>query len=184
MSEKRGPYAWLSVLFLTLSLFLTGCRVGISLHSPSASPVVVSPGAQEAPIAQAVFRAINKDRASAGLSPLRWSDALARSAGQHNRAMMTANRLAHQLPGESDLGAREREQGVAWLLAAENVGVTSEMDENGALRLHRAMMAEKPPDNGHRRNILTSASNLLGVAVLLDSVHGELWLTEDFAQVV
>jgi len=44
------------------------------------------------------------------------------------------------------------------------------------------MMAEKPPDDGHRRNILSTSYALIGVDVLIDAHHG-IWLTEDFAQV-
>jgi hypothetical protein len=46
------------------------------------------------------------------------------------------------------------------------------------------LMAEKPPDDGHRRTILDTRSNQLGVDILFDSTHGQLWLTEDFAEVL
>jgi hypothetical protein len=42
---------------------------------------------------------------------------------------------------------------------------------------------EKPPDDGHRLNILTTSRNIVGVVILIDQQHGILWLTEDFAQV-
>jgi uncharacterized protein YkwD len=134
-------------------------------------------------IAQAVFQAINQSRAANGLSPLKWSAALARSAKQHNLAMQAANILSHQLPGEPALGDRESQQGVNWSWAAENIGETSDQTLNGALGLHQAMMSEQPPDDGHRQNILTTRGNIVGVAILIDQQHGLLWLTEDFAQV-
>ena len=112
-----------------------------------------------------------------------WSTALASSAGKHNLAMQAANTLSHQLPGEAALGDRESQQGVSWTWAAENVGETSDQSVNGALGLHRAMMSEQPPDDGHRQNILTTSGTILGVAILLDQQHGLLWLTEDFARV-
>ncbi len=139
--------------------------------------------AQEKQIAQSVFNAINKDRAAAGLAQLQWSDALVKSARQHNITMMGANQLSHQLPGEPDLGKRETQQGVQWTQAAENIGFTEDVSENGALGLHKAMMAEQPPDDGHRKNILDTQNNRLGVDILFDSVHGRLWLTEDFAKI-
>ena len=112
-----------------------------------------------------------------------WSTALAKSASQHNLAMQAANTLSHQLPGEAALGDRERQQGVNWTFAAENVGETSDQSVNGALGLHRAMMSEQPPDDGHRQNILTTSGTIVGVAILIDQQHGLLWLTEDFARV-
>jgi uncharacterized protein YkwD len=97
--------------------------------------------------------------------------------------MQAANTLSHQLPGEPDPGARERQQGVNWIWAAENIGETTDQSVNGALALHQAMMNEQPPDNGHRLNILTTTGTMVGVAILLDQQHGKLWLTEDFARV-
>jgi len=139
--------------------------------------------AQEAQIAQAVFQAINQSRAANGLTPLTWSTALANSARQHDLTMQAANTLSHQLPGEAAFGDRERQQGVNWSWAAENIGGTSDQTVKGALGLHQAMMSEQPPDDGHRQNILTTSGNIVGIAILIDQQHGQLWLTEDFAHV-
>jgi uncharacterized protein YkwD len=97
--------------------------------------------------------------------------------------MKAANTLSHQLPNEAALGDRERKQGVQWWFAAENIGENSEQTQDGALVLHKAMMAEKPPEDGHRQNILTKQGTILGVDILIDTQNHELWLTEDFARV-
>ena len=78
--------------------------------------------------------------------------------------------------------ARESQQGVAWTWAGENCGYTSDRTTAGALGIHRSMMAEQPPNDGHRQNILTATGNQVGVDVVLDGAHGRLWLTEDFAK--
>lgn len=168
-----------------LLLFLSACSATISLPAAptQAGTGAASSTATESQIAQAVFQAINQSRAANGLAPLKWSDALARSARQHNLTMQAANTLSHQLPGEPDLGARETQQGITWTFAAENIGETTDQSVNGALSLHQAMMAEKPPDNGHRLNILSTAATMVGVSILIDQQHGKLWLTEDFAKV-
>jgi uncharacterized protein YkwD len=44
------------------------------------------------------------------------------------------------------------------------------------------MLGETPPNDGHRRNILSATFAVVGVDVYLDSTHGRLWLTEDFAR--
>ncbi|GAC1360962.1 MAG: hypothetical protein NVS2B12_27920 [Ktedonobacteraceae bacterium] len=139
--------------------------------------------ASEGQIARAVFKAINDDRAAARLPALKWSSQLAASARQHNLAMKAANTLAHQLPNEPALGEREHQQHIQWWWAAENIGETSDMTQSGALGLHRAMMAEQPPEDGHRRNILTNQGTMLGVDILIDTQNHILWLTEDFAKV-
>ena len=178
--------SWIGIICLTIFLLLvSACSTTIT--APAAptqtSTSAASTTTKENQIAQAVFQAINKSRAANKLTTLKWSNALASSARQHNTAMQAANTLSHQLPGEPDLGARESKQGVNWTWAAENVGETTDQSLNGALTLHTAMVNERPPDNGHRLNILTTTGTMVGVAILLDQQHGKLWLTEDFAKV-
>ena len=186
---NRIKLSWIGSIFLTILLFLLcACSTTTGNLAPARDATTshqagTGPTATEEQIAQAVFQAINQSRAANGLPPLTWSTALANSARQHNLAMQAANTLSHQLPGEAGLGDRERQQGVNWSWAAENIGETSDTTVNGALALHQAMMSEQPPNDGHRQNILTTDGNLVGVAILIDQQHGKLWLTEDFAQV-
>lgn len=158
-------------------------QTGVS-HTPTPpTPAQTGATATEFQIAQAVFQAINQSRAANGLAPLTWSNALARSARQHDLAMQAANTLSHQLPGEAFFSDRERQQGVNWTWAAENIGENSDQSTAGALALHQAMMSEKPPDDGHRQNILTTSGNIVGIDIVIDPRNGKLWLTEDFAKV-
>jgi uncharacterized protein YkwD len=178
---NRIKPSWMVSICLTLLLFLLcACSTLISYQTPP-SQTGAGATATENQIAQAVFQAINHSRAQGGLPPLTWSTALANSARQHDLAMQAANTLSHQLPAEAALGDRERQQGVNWSWAAENIGETSDLTVNGALGLHQAMMSEQPPDDGHRQNILTTSGTSVGVAILIDQQHGLLWLTEDFA---
>jgi uncharacterized protein YkwD len=134
----------------------------------------------EQQIAQAVFQAINTSRASAGLPALRWSTALAGGARKHNELMAAADQLSHQLAGEPGIGTRITQDGVNWTWCGENIGYTSNTSTGGALGLHQMMMAEQPPNDGHRQNILSVNFTMVGVDILFDSRH-LLWLTEDFA---
>ncbi len=183
--NRIKPLWVVSICLTTLLLLMCACSTMTGNQTPSAQAGVSATGAtaQEAQIAQTVFQAINQSRAQRGLSPLTWSTALANSARLHNLTMQAANTLSHQLPGEAALGDRERQQGVNWSWAAENIGETSDQTVNGALGLHQAMMSEQPPNDGHRQNILTISGNIVGIAILIDQQHGQLWLTEDFAHV-
>jgi uncharacterized protein YkwD len=178
---NRIKPSWMVSICLTILLFfLCACSTLIGYQAPSAQTGGTT--ATENQIAQAVFQAINQSRAQSGLPPLTWSTALANSARQHDLTMQAANTLSHQLPGEAGLGDRERQQGINWSWAAENIGETSDLTANGAQGLHQAMMSEQPPNDGHRQNILTTSGTSVGVAILIDQQHGELWLTEDFTQ--
>ena len=49
-----------------------------------------------------------------------------------------------------------------------------------AVGLTRSMLDEKPPDDGHRLNILSSAFTHIGISVYRDS-SGTVWMTQDFS---
>jgi uncharacterized protein YkwD len=94
--------------------------------------------------------------------------------------------LSHQCPGEPDLGARETAAGVHWTAAGENIGDGGPVADTAAaiaqmaVGLTQAMLSEKPPGDGHRRNILSRSFTHIGIAVFRDS-RGTVWLTQDFS---
>jgi len=133
-------------------------------------------------LAQALLSAVNTARTQAGLPALSWSPGLQRSAARHNRAMAAANQLASRVAGEPSLGVRQANQGVAASFAAENLGYADGAGLAAILAVHQQMLAEQPPENSRRQNLLSTAVTAVGIDVLLDSAHGRLWITEDFAR--
>ncbi len=94
--------------------------------------------------------------------------------------------LSHQCPGEASLGARETAAGVKWTAAGENIGEggpvadTTSAIAQMAVGLTQSMLNEKPPDDGHRMNILSTSFTHIGIAVYRDG-SGTVWLTQDFS---
>jgi uncharacterized protein YkwD len=131
--------------------------------------------------AKAVFSQLNAERATNGLKPLRWSDRLHYSAHRHNLQMGQANTLSHQLPGEASLGDRVT-LWYAWSSCGENIAWNSQRSQAGVLALETSMYSETPPNDGHRRNILSTSFVDVGVDVVDDSTHGRVWLTTDFGK--
>jgi uncharacterized protein YkwD len=133
-----------------------------------------------------VLALINQARSAAGLAPLTTTAGLNSSASTHNSTMAGGCGLSHQCPGEPDLGARETAAGVHWTAAGENIGEggpvanTTAAIAQMAVGLTQAMLNEKPPNDGHRRNILSSSFTHIGIAVFRDS-SGTVWLTQDFS---
>jgi uncharacterized protein YkwD len=138
-----------------------------------------SSGAQS--LALAVYQAINRARTAQHLATLGWDAQLQQSAHAHNRAMAGANTLSHQVGAEPSLGNRESSAGVEWTYAAENIGWTTDRSLAGVLDIQARMLAESPPNDAHRRNIMAGQAQTVGVDVYFDAAHGRLWLTEDFA---
>ena len=93
--------------------------------------------------------------------------------------------LMHQCPNEPDLGTRISHQRVQWQTVGENIGeggpvFSNDNSLNMVSMIHQGMMAEKPPEDGHRRNLLSKDFHRIGISISIDA-HNTLWLTEDFA---
>jgi uncharacterized protein YkwD len=133
-----------------------------------------------------VLSLINQARASAGLPPYTLSSGLDQSAARHNATMAAGCGLSHHCPGEPALGDRETAAGVHWTAAGENIGEGGPVSDSAAaiaqmaVNLTQSMLNEKPPDDGHRLNILSSTFRHAGIAVSRDS-SGTVWLTQDFS---
>jgi uncharacterized protein YkwD len=133
-----------------------------------------------------VLALINQARSAAGLPALTITSGLETSSSAHNMLMAGGCGLSHQCPGEQALGDRETAAGVHWTSAGENIGEggpvasTSAAIAQMAVGLTQSMLNEKPPDDGHRMNILSSSSTHIGIAVYRDS-SGTVWLTQDFS---
>ena len=48
--------------------------------------------------------------------------------------------------------------------------------------MQRMMYNEKPPDDGHRQNILNKTYLDVGIDVINDSIHDKVWLVTDFGK--
>jgi len=152
----------------------------------SPSPRGSTPPGQQLAVATQVLALINQARAQAGLPLYSLSSGLDRSAGAHNALMAAGCGLSHQCRGEPPLGTRETDAGVTWTSAGENIGEGGPVPDTSAgiaqmaLTLAEDMLNEKPPDDGHRLNILSSSFQIIGIAVFRDS-SGTVWMTQDFA---
>jgi uncharacterized protein YkwD len=158
--------------------------------SPSPMPAKTNPASTPAAglsaAAQQVLALINQARSQAGLPAYTVSSGLDTSAARHTTVMAAGCGLSHQCPGEPALGARETAAGVHWTAAGENIGEGGPVAGSTAaiaqmaVALTQSMLDEKPPGDGHRLNILSSAFTHVGISVFRDS-SGTVWMTQDFS---
>jgi uncharacterized protein YkwD len=133
-----------------------------------------------------VLTLINAARAAAGLPALTITAGLERSASAHNALMAAGCGLMHQCPGEPGLGTRETAAGVHWTSAGENIGQGGPLVASTAaitqlaMTLTQDMLNEQPPNDGHRKNILSDTFTHIGIAITRDP-SGTVWLTQDFS---
>jgi uncharacterized protein YkwD len=153
--------------------------------TPPPTPAASS-GSADARAAAGVLAVINQARARAGLRAYSVTSGLLASAGRHDRLMAGGCGLSHQCPGEPPLGDRETAAGVRWTTAGENIGEGGPVPDTAAaitrmaVILTQDMLGEKPPDDGHRRNLLSPAFGHIGIVIYRDS-RGTVWMTQDFS---
>jgi uncharacterized protein YkwD len=153
---------------------------------PAKTNPASTPPAGLSAAAQQVLALINQARSQAGLAVYTVSSGLDTSAARHTTVMAAGCGLSHQCPGEPALGARETAAGVHWTAAGENIGEGGPVAGSTAaiaqmaVGLTQSMLDEKPPDDGHRLNILSSAFTHVGISVFRDG-SGTVWMTQDFS---
>ncbi|MDT4916832.1 MAG: hypothetical protein QOH89_1532 [Pseudonocardiales bacterium] len=169
-------------VILLIALLVAGLTAGAVVTASPAGAAVPARTDLEKRIDWAILRLVNKERAIFGLRPLRMVSQLRLSARRHNVQMAAYNEMSHQLPGEPDFTTRMSNAGYQWSWAGENIAWNSEMTLPGVTLLQRLMYHEKPPNDAHRLNILSTHYRNIGVDVYLDRAHHKVWLTTDFGK--
>lgn len=127
---------------------------------------------------------INADRAAAGLPPVEYSDQLSQAADAHCREMVDGNYASHwnrdgwkPYLRYSAAGIRDH--------TSENIHAFWSTDFREAqvwqyvAEGHKAFMAERPPNDGHRKSILDPRHTHVGIGIAYDG--GSLRMIELFA---
>jgi uncharacterized protein YkwD len=187
MTPRRTPVASAAErhplrLVLLVAILLLGLTAGVVLKASPAGASVPARTDLEKRIDWAVLRILNNERAVFGLRPLHMAPALRLSARRHNVQMARYNEMSHQLPGEPDFAQRITNAGYNWSWAGENIAWNSDISLAGVALLERLMYREKPPNDAHRLNILSTHYRNVGVDVYVDRAHDKVWLTTDFAR--
>ncbi|SNY75465.1 CAP domain-containing protein [Paractinoplanes atraurantiacus] len=149
-----------------------------------AAPKTTSAPATSGSVVEQVLAHINAAREKEGLSALTLDEDLSKAAAIHNQLMIDGCGLSHQCSGEGGIGTRFSAQGVKWSSAGENIGFGSSGSSDSAKvkaanGLTDSMLAETPPNDGHRKNLLSTSFKRIGLSIVRDS-KGITWMTQDF----
>lgn len=148
-------------------------KSAISIAAPALSSPVSDddplPALPPDPVSQAVFDAINRDRARSAAPPVAWDPKAAAAARQYTRKQIDEEIFGHYLLDGIPPYARLSWTGV-FGLSAENAGAF--YSTGGPLNLsnreiammdYQAMISEQPPNDGHRRAILNPRATHVGI---------------------
>ena len=136
------------------------------------------------PVAATLFAQINRDRAAAGLAPVRWDPKAAALATEYTRQQIREGTVGHflldgippyaRLSREGDLGVGA-ENSAAYIFSGDAIQMPP---ERLALDSQRDMLAETPPNDGHRRAILDPTATHVGVGWAMSG--GNFRMAEEF----
>ena len=121
------------------------------------------------PVRVAVFERINRDRTDSGLKPVEWDEGAARVAdafcAEQVRERSRGHFLTNGVPpyartGLAGVFGMQSENSVSWTTTAPEI---RDRLEDLALLGHAEMIAEKPPNDGHRKTILDPDATHVGV---------------------
>ncbi|HEY6273440.1 MAG TPA: CAP domain-containing protein [Terriglobales bacterium] len=147
--------------------------VGGAQQGSGNTPLALSSPSLPPSSEQQLFKLLNLERQHAGVPLLVWDSHLADAAQTHAEKMARAGDISHRFAGESNLTERASDAGALFKSVAENVALANNPEE-----IHLALMNSP----GHRANILNPQYNAVGIGAV--EVKAELYVTEDFAQVV
>ncbi len=168
-----------------------GARIGsqgLRLRAPDLSiPLVETLPLASQPedaVKAAVFQRVNRDRAAGGLPPVAWDEAASRVADafctQQVREATRGHFLKDGIPpyartGFAGVFGMQSENSVSWVTTGPKF---SESPLRLALSGHDQMMAEVPPQDGHRRTILDPEATHVGVGYALE--RGRFQMAQEF----
>ena len=132
----------------------------------------------------AVLDRINSDRIAAGIPPVQWDEAASRVADSFCASQIRERTSGHFLTDGVPPYARtsfagvfgmQYENSATWRTTAT---AFEESVTDLALESHAGMLAEQPPNDGHRRTILDPAATHVGVGYAL--VGGSFRMSQEF----
>lgn len=163
--------------------FLTPTPSPTLTPMPSGSSRACPPvaGHEDSDVEARLLDTVNQARASAGAAALTLDPRIHGEALIHSEDM-TCYGMSHFVPPGTTPGSRMAAVGVAFTWHGENIGWSGVgSDWQKVMWLFNSMMAEQPPNDPHRQNILSPHFTHTGIGIYVENASGRLWLTEDFA---
>jgi uncharacterized protein YkwD len=172
-------------------LAFAACASSVPAPTHSVAPVAAPKGTLNLEQARRyVLALVNHDRAAYGLAALTLDDTATRAGQRHAEDMAKTGYTAHwgtdgSVPEQrySEAGGTDFVQENAGCLAdgkARSLEAVPRFQARELERVEHAFMDEKPPHDGHRKNILKAGHSALGVGVAKPSGVDLACLSQEF----
>lgn len=124
-----------------------------------------------------VLELVNQERRRAGLAPLTLNSQLTAAAQGHSQDMADHNFMAHNGSDGSSPFDRMKRAGYRFSFAGENVAAGQSKPEDAI----DSWMNETPPNDGHRKNILSPNYREIGIGYAFrEATQFKHYWTQDF----
>ncbi len=157
---------------------ITTTTTASSSGSPAPpAPLALPSGLAECPAdaTSVMLSLVNRDRASQGMGPLTLNANLNWAARAHSISMATSIGLSHT-GWNTEIAQSGYISGNGWL--AQNVGYIT--GSYGPSAIEGAFFNEVPPNDGHRKNILSVNAKNIGISCVKNVAENKFWWTQDF----
>ena len=154
--------------FHKLMLAITALAIAAMIMMPMAEAAAA--GSTSSPESK-MLQMINRDRASAGLKPLRVDSSLRAGALRHSQDMAANNFLSHTSPKNGTFAQRAKAAKAS--VSAENISLNG-----SAERAHAGMMGS----SAHRANIMNANYTRVGIGIVYSAKKGGYYITEWFGR--
>lgn len=186
---------WRDGTLVALVMFgaFAACAAAPKSATPKAPVVDVVPPKSAMSLEQArryMLTLVNRDRAAAGLSQLVMDETASKAGQRHAEDMAKNGFTAHwgtdgSVPEQrySEAGGSDFVQENAGCLGdgkVRSIDGTPRFEAAQLERVQRAFMDEKPPKDGHRRNVLKPVHTAFGVGIALPTGTGIACLSQEF----
>lgn len=174
---------------------LLGCVAALAFASPRLRPASAAPKAapQLLDYSEAqrfVLGLVNRDRKKAGLAPVALDDAASKAGLRHARDMAAKGFTGH-LGSDGSTPEQRYTEGGGTDFVQENAACLSDtverrldpkprFDAAKLAALHEMFMAEVPPNDGHRRNVLNALHNRVGIGLAQPADVAQPCLAQEF----
>ena len=130
-----------------------------------------------ATICESILELVNQQRSEAGLDPLTLNPQLEASAQRHSQDMADNDFLEHTGSDGSSSSDRAQQEGYPSSFVGENIAAGQTTPEEAMA----SWMNETPPNDGHRRNILSPDYSEMGIGYAFSATteYKHYW-TQDF----
>ncbi|MGK2849922.1 MAG: CAP domain-containing protein, partial [Candidatus Limnocylindrales bacterium] len=113
----------------------------------------------------------NRSRAAAGLKALKVSSTLTSVARWRSKDMIQRDYFSHDIPGYGQVFKKLDAKGYCYKVAGENIGWNNYPDDSATAAIHSMFMKS----DGHRKNILGKAWDVIGVGAYKGSDGKKMW---------